>query len=92
MPKLDSAQRNQAIGMLAAGIQPQRVATAIGVHHSSVYRLVNKLAVTGSVDDRQRAGRPRVTTPRQDRAIRNVHLQNRFTTAAETAKATYGTC
>ena len=71
-------------------MHPQGVAAALGIHHASVYRLVNKVAVTGTVEDRYRSGRPRVTTPREDRAIRHLHLQDRFATAAATGRVTIG--
>ena len=44
---------------------------------------------TGSTEDLPRSGRPRVTTPAQDRYILNQHLRNRFLTA--TASVTPGT-
>lgn len=67
-----------------------QVARAFGVHHSTLYRLAQRLQTTGTVADRPRSGAPRVTTPRQDRAIRRQHLQDRFQTAASTARATQG--
>ena len=35
---------------------------------------------TGQAQDRQKSGRPRVTTPAEDRYIRTIHLRNRFVT------------
>ena len=46
---------------------------------------------TGSTEDLPRSGRPRVTTPAQDRYILNQHLRNRFLTATATASVTPGT-
>jgi hypothetical protein len=45
---------------------------------------------TGTTSDRPRSGRPRVTTLRQDRHIRFIHLRNRFDTAVHTARLTPG--
>jgi hypothetical protein len=42
------------------------------------------------VADRPRRGRPRVMTPRQDRAIQLAHLRNHHVTATETALITVG--
>ena len=44
----------------------------------------------GSTHNRPRSGRPRVTTPAQDRHIRLRHLRDRFTTATSTAAAIPG--
>ena len=43
------------------------------------------------VAQRPRSGRPRVTTQRQDRRIRLVHLRNRLRTATDTAREVIGT-
>lgn len=90
MPRLDDASRNRAAGMLAAGMPAYQVAAAFRVHPTTIYRLQERVATTGTVADRPRPGQPRVTTPRQDRAIRHRHLQDRFATAAATARATQG--
>ena len=47
-------------------------------------RLAEKVRQTNTVNDRPRAGHPRVTTLRQDRAIRLMHLRDRFKTATRT--------
>ena len=39
---------------------------------------------TGTTRDRPRTGRPRVTTPNQDRVIRLTHLRDRFQSATQT--------
>ena len=58
--------------------------------HSDIERLVRRLRETGRVADRPRSGRPRVTSQRQDRAIRLAHLRNRHLTSMETAVNTVG--
>ena len=58
---------------------------------STISRLVQRLRATGRLTDRPRSGRPRVTTQRQDRRIRIVHLRNRLRTAAENAREVIGT-
>jgi transposase len=90
MPRLDQNDRQQALGMLRAGSSVRRVARAFAVHHSTVYRLVQRQQATGTVADRPRTGAPRVTTARQDRGLRRQHLQDRFLTAAASARATQG--
>ena len=63
----------------------QEVATALGVHQTTVRRLQGRLVQFGNTNDRPRSGRPRVTTTRQDRLMRLTHLSNRTRTAVETA-------
>ena len=72
------------------GQRQQQVARHFGVHVSTIVRLVRRLGGTGRVADRPRSGRPRVTSQRQDRAIRLAHLRNRHLTAMETAVNTVG--
>lgn len=86
MPRLSEAERNQAIGMLRARATPVAVGRAFGCTTAVIYRLIQRMRDTGNVRDRPRAGRPRVTTPRDDRAIRLTHLRQRFLPATVTAR------
>ena len=72
------------------GQMQQQVALQFGVNVSTVERLVRGLRDTRRVADRPRRGRPRIMTPRQDRAILLAHLRNRHVTATETAITTVG--
>ena len=83
-------QRGQAIALLIQGQRQQQVARHFGVQVSTIERLVRRLREKGRVADRPRSGRPRVTSQRQDRAIRLAHLRNRHLTATETAVNTVG--
>ena len=85
MPRLSTEERNRAIGQLEAGVNPRRVAYIFNVHISTIYRLQHHLDATNTVTDRSRPGRPRVTTPRQDRYIRRRHRQEKRLTATSTA-------
>nr|KAG5705303.1 hypothetical protein BaRGS_010754 [Batillaria attramentaria] len=67
MPRLTSAQRERAIGRLQSGDTPEAVAATFQCHISTIYRLQHRFVTTGATADAQRSGRPRVTTPRQDR-------------------------
>lgn len=91
MPRLTSAQRNQAIGRLEAGHTAQAVANHFHVNVRTIYRLQERFRTTNTTDDRPRTGRPRVTTRRQDRHIVRRHVQNPFQQASETARQTVGT-
>ena len=77
MPRLSAADRNIAIGRLQAGESFGTVARHLNVHKTTISRLWSRYNNTNSTNDRQRSGRPRITTPAQDRYIRVHHLRNR---------------
>ena len=85
MPRLTEVQKGQAIALLMQGQRQQQVTLQFGVNVSTIERLVRRLRDTGRVADR-----PRVTTPRQDRAIHLAHLRNRHVNTTETALTTVG--
>ena len=66
------------------------VARQFGVHINTVHALWRRYQQTGTVRDRQRSGRPRVTSRRQDNYIRTSHLRNRFQSASLTARSIPG--
>ena len=76
--------------MLDAGMSQRQVAASFNVHHRTIGRLQEWYNVTGSVNDRQRTGQPRVTTLRQDHVLVVNHLRDRFLSAAATARNTQG--
>ena len=90
MPRLNKEQRLRAIGMLEAGRRHSDVARHFGVSQVTISRLASRYRATGSVKDRRRSGRPRVTTRAQDRHIVTSHLRNRFLSVPSTAAATPG--
>ena len=85
MPRLDTATRNIAIGRFQAGESQNEVARTLNVNQSTISRLWNIFQQTGSTNDRHRSGRPRITTPGQDRFIRVFHLRNRTVATSTTA-------
>ena len=90
MPRLSTRDRERAVGRLQAGQRPARVAAAMGVAISTICRLWVRYNTHGHVLDTPRSGRPRVTTPRQDRVIHRHHTRAPFTPAAETGRNTLG--
>ena len=65
MPRLTTAQRNQAIGMLHAGDSTREVAAFFNCHQSTIVRLNQRFRQFGT--NRQGRGRQRVTTDAEDR-------------------------
>jgi len=70
-------ERQRAVGMLEAGMSLTDVALQFIRHVSTIHRLRHRLQGTGSVKDRPRSGRPRKTTPREDRFIVTSSRRNR---------------
>ena len=64
--------------MLEAGASTEDVAVQVESSVQTVRSLRRRFVLTGSTEDLPRSGRPRVTTPAQDRYILNLHLRNRF--------------
>lgn len=85
MARLTQVQRERAIAMLQCNRSISEIARTFGCTRATVYALQRRFQQTGVTTDTQRSGRPRVTTPREDRHIRLSHLRNRFLTATVTA-------
>ena len=82
MLRLNNDERNQAIGMINAGISVTVVSRFFGCTRKSIEHLRRRFRVTGNVGDRPRSGMPRVTTAADDRYIVLQHLRNKRLTAA----------
>ena len=85
MPRLTERERNEAIGMLR-NCTINHVAAFFNTSRKTIRFLQRRANQTGTVKDRPRVGRPRVTTNADDRAIRLSQLRNRFKSASETAR------
>ena len=68
MPGVPAHLRERALGMLQGGMRTADVARAIN-YNVQYGRLRQRNRETGQTVDRPRSGRPRVTTPAQDRYI-----------------------
>ena len=79
--KLTIPDRWQAVGMHNGGFSHRREADHFRVNHSIIVRLMQRFRQTGNATDRPRAGRPRKTTPREDRFIFRRVRQRPFRTA-----------
>ena len=58
MPRLSKDERKRAVTMLLQGATKQEVATALGVHQTTVHRLQGGLVQFGNTNDRPWSGRP----------------------------------
>jgi len=75
MPRLSLVDKARAVGQLQADVQQSEVAQIFDVDQSTISRWRRKFRET-DVKDRLRSGRPRITTPDEDRYIRLVSLRN----------------
>uniref|UniRef100_A0A8K9X168 Transposase Tc1-like domain-containing protein n=1 Tax=Oncorhynchus mykiss TaxID=8022 RepID=A0A8K9X168_ONCMY len=91
MPRVPAHFAECAIGMLQGGMRTADVARAINCNARTVRRLRQHYRETGQTADCLRSGRPRVTTPAQDRYIRTSYLRDRYRMATITARVTPGT-
>ncbi|KAK7107686.1 hypothetical protein V1264_015566 [Littorina saxatilis] len=78
--KLTTFNRGRAIAWLHDGVSKCKVARQLGVSHSVIVRLNQRFQTTNNVEERPRSGRPKMTTPREDRFIQRQALQHRATT------------
>ena len=70
MARLSADERNQALGMLHAGMSTRNVANNFNCNRSTIVCLRQRFLATNTVADRLRPGAPRVTTQAQDQMIR----------------------
>ena len=86
MARLNNDERNQAIGVLNAGMSATDVSRHFGCTRKTIERLRRRFCVTGNVADHPQGSRPRVTTAADDRYIVLQHLRNRRLFAAATGR------
>ena len=86
MPRLNNDERNQAVGLLNAGMSATVVSRHFGCTRKTIERLRRRFHVSGNVADRPQGGRPRLTTAADDCYIALQHLRNRRLTAAATGR------
>ena len=76
MPRLSCQQRAQLVILHEEGYANAELARRFGVSKPAVANLLAKYDTHGTVEDRQRSGRPRRTTAEQDRDLRRLSLRN----------------
>ena len=69
MPRLSNLEKARAIGQVEAGVPQNQVAALFGVSPGTISKLKAKFRETGDAKDRPRSGRPKKTTPQEDRFI-----------------------
>lgn len=85
-------QRHRIIVLHDEGYSCADIAKRVKCHRTTVSRVIEKYQKTGSVDDRQRSGRPRKSTDRQDRTLRRISMANRKLTSPQITRIWSETC
>ena len=75
IPRLNNDERNQAVGMLNAGMSATVVSRHFACTRKTIEHLQRRFRVTWNVADGPRSGRPCVTTAADDRYIVLQHLR-----------------
>ncbi|GFW53948.1 transposable element Tcb2 transposase [Trichonephila clavipes] len=79
--RMEDSERWHAVGRIETGQSITNVAHFFGVHHSVISRLWKQFQTTQAVVRRPVCGRPRVTTPVEDRNIAIVAKRNHRATS-----------
>ena len=74
------------MGVVLHGMTHQAVADHFNVSRITISGLMIRLRQTGRTNDRHRSGSAHVTSQRQDRHLRLIHLRNRMITDEDTAR------
>ena len=83
MPRLSLSDRQELINLHLSGLSNREIGRRLKCDEKTVRTTVKKHQNTGSVRDAPKSGRPRVTSYREDNAIKIRSLRNRFETAPQ---------
>lgn len=65
------------------GYSTTEIAAKVKCSQSAVSKTLSRLRETGSLKDRKRSGRPKISNPRQDRSLARLCLRNRMLTSTQ---------
>ncbi|CAK9806504.1 hypothetical protein ANTPLA_LOCUS4911 [Anthophora plagiata] len=63
------------------GLNMTQIAQRLNCHRSTISRNVAKLSTFGNMDNLPRPGRPRISTPRDDKILRRLSRTSQFATS-----------
>ena len=81
--RLSHDDRIKIVVLREEGYSLAEIASRIKTSRSCVSKTLSRLRETGSVDDRRRSGRPKISSQIQDRALVRISLHNRKLTSAQ---------
>ena len=73
--------RHEVFALAREGIKQGAIAARVGLTRATVNHILKRHAATGSLVPGKSSGAPRITTPRQDRALLRMVRQDRFLSA-----------
>jgi transposase len=85
-PRLTDSAKLEAISMIKKGCSYKQIATTIGTSKSTIHNIIERYEQTGSVKERARSGRPRISTPREDRILLQITKKNKSLPSHQLAK------
>lgn len=83
---VSSPEKQRIVDLHKDGKSTCDIVDLVGRSSSVVKRIVAKFKTSGSIESSPRTGRPRKTSPRDDRVMARMSLENRFKTAAEISR------
>jgi len=83
---LTSEARSVIVFLHKEGYSVRKISEKVGKAKTTVYQIIKKFMETGSVADRPRSGRPRISTPRDDKVLIRISKKDRHKTSPELAK------
>ncbi|KAK7106723.1 hypothetical protein V1264_017946 [Littorina saxatilis] len=70
--KLNEFEKGRAVAWFQDDVPKREVTRRLHVSISVIVRLIQRFTATGRVQERRRPGRPKKTTPREDRLIERL--------------------
>jgi DNA-binding CsgD family transcriptional regulator len=86
--RLSLLERGTAVGLSKAGHNAYSIADELNCTPKTVRELLKKVETEKKLEDRDRSGRPKLTTPREDRGMKFKSLKDRRLTAKAMALKT----
>ena len=85
-PNIDSSIKKSIIKLHGENHSIRKIADDLKLSKSAVGRVIKDFKDTGKILPPKKNGRPRITSPRQDRLIKKMALDDRFQTAASISR------
>ena len=81
--ELSESERRIIVGQYRAGVKQRDIAVNMHCSQSTVSRTISKFRNHQTLKNLPKSGRPKVTTPREDRSMVRYALRQRFSTGNE---------
>ncbi len=85
-PRLTDRAKIEAIAMKKRGCSYSEIAETLGTSKSTIHNIIQRFEETGNVKERARSGRPKISTPTDDRILVRIAKKNRRLPSHQLAK------